>query len=57
MFCHGVNLICTTFFLFNLEKTLGVNEDDLIKLEAEVSECKEELDLLCDKTEEQKLEV
>ncbi|XP_015376348.1 PREDICTED: kinetochore protein NDC80 homolog [Diuraphis noxia] len=42
--------------LENYKKTLGVDEELLIKLEAEVNSHKEELDLLNDLTEEQKLE-
>lgn len=48
------NKLC---FLINLENTLGVDEGLLMKLEAEVSSYKDELDSLCDSTEEQKLEV
>lgn len=43
--------------MFNLERTLGIDEEALIKLETEVANYNEELDLLCDATEEQKLEV
>lgn len=45
------------YFLYNLERTLGIDEEALVKLETEVAAHKEELDSLCDSTEEQKLEV
>lgn len=43
--------------VFNSEKTLGVDEKMLSTLEAEVGDYRDELDSLCDSTEEQKLEV
>lgn len=42
--------------LENYKKTLGVDENEIAKLETEVANYKEELDLLCDVTEEKKLE-
>ncbi|XP_027853547.2 kinetochore protein NDC80 homolog [Aphis gossypii] len=42
--------------LENYKKTLGIDEEALIKLEEELNNHKEELDLLNDLTEEQKLE-
>jgi len=42
--------------LENYKKTLGINEGELIKLESEVADYKEQLDSLRDATEEQKLE-
>jgi len=52
-----VVIVILYYLLFYLEKTLGIDEEALIKLEAEVNSHKEELDLLNDLTEEQKLEV
>jgi len=57
LICHFVVIVILYYFLFYLEKTLGIDEEALIKLEAEVNNHKEELDLLNDLTEEQKLEV
>lgn len=50
-------LFVPLLYLFYLEKTLGIDEGELIKLDAEIVDYKEELDSLSDVTEEQKLEV
>lgn len=52
-----ININLQYYFLQNLERTLGIDEEGLAKLENEVAAHKEELDSLCDSTEEQKLEV
>lgn len=45
------------YFLLNLERTLGIDEDLLAKLESEVADHQEQLESLLDSTEERKLEV